>query len=54
VVSTGDTKTEAVQNTAAVAKSDPDAVSVKIHKADGTFQEERTYPRAADPRRSRG
>ncbi|MFJ4454181.1 DUF2188 domain-containing protein [Pseudomonas sp. NPDC089392] len=29
-------------------------VSVKIHKADGTFEEERTYPRSADPRRSKG
>jgi len=28
--------------------------SVKIHKADGTIEEERTYPRAADPRRSKG
>ncbi len=28
--------------------------SVKIHKKDGTLQEERTYPRSADPRRSEG
>ena len=28
--------------------------SVKIHKADGTLEEERTYPRSADPRRSKG
>ena len=28
--------------------------SVKIHKQDGTIQEERTYPRSADPRRSEG
>jgi hypothetical protein len=28
--------------------------SVKIHKADGTIQEERTYPRSADPSRSKG
>lgn len=28
--------------------------SLKIHKEDGTFQEERTYPRAADPVSSRG
>lgn len=28
--------------------------SVKIHKGDGTVQEERTYPRSADPRRSEG
>lgn len=28
--------------------------SVKIQKKNGRFQEERTYPRAADPRRSIG
>lgn len=26
----------------------------EIHKADGTLEEERTYPRSADPRRSKG
>jgi hypothetical protein len=28
--------------------------SVKIQKRNGRFQEERTYPRSADPRGSRG
>ncbi len=28
--------------------------SVKIHKTDGKIQEERTYLRRADPKRSRG
>ena len=28
--------------------------SVKIRNEDGRFEEERTYPRAADPRRSKG
>lgn len=28
--------------------------SVKIHKADGRIQEERTYPRTKDPKGSRG
>jgi len=28
--------------------------SVRIHKVDGKIQEERTYPRGADPRSSRG
>ncbi len=28
--------------------------SVKIHKKDGTIQEERTYPRSADPLESKG
>jgi hypothetical protein len=29
-------------------------VSLIIHKSDGTFQEERTYPRSSDPRISKG
>ena len=28
--------------------------SLKIHKADGTIEEERTYPRSADPASSPG
>jgi len=28
--------------------------SVKIHRADGSIEEERTYPRDADPRESEG
>lgn len=28
--------------------------SVKIHRADGTIEEERTYPRSADPRQTKG
>jgi hypothetical protein len=28
--------------------------SLKIHKEDGTFQEERTFPRAADPKKTKG
>jgi hypothetical protein len=28
--------------------------SLKIHKPDGTFEEERTYPRSADPQKSPG
>jgi hypothetical protein len=48
------TKAEAIQKTADVARRDPQPVSVRIHKADGKIQEERTYPRSADPRRSKG
>ncbi|MFL5894086.1 MAG: DUF2188 domain-containing protein [Thermoleophilaceae bacterium] len=48
------TKAEAVQKTAQVARRDSEAVTVKIHKATGGIQEERTYPRSADPRRSKG
>lgn len=47
-------KDQAVKNTAKVAKKSPEPVTVKIHKKDGRIQEERTYPRAADPRRSKG
>lgn len=49
-----DTKAEAVKKTAAVARKSTDPVTVKIHKEDGRIQEERTYPRAADPRGSKG
>jgi hypothetical protein len=48
------TKAEAVKKTVGAAKKDPQPVSVRIHKENGTFQEERTYPRSADPRRSKG
>ena len=54
IVSRGRTKVQAVRRTARVAKSRHTAVSVMIHKMNGRFQEERTYPRRADPRRSRG
>jgi hypothetical protein len=48
------TKAEAVKKVAAAAKRDPRPVSVRIHKADGKIQEERTYPRTAYLRRSKG
>jgi hypothetical protein len=48
------TKEAAVKKTAAVAKASPEAVTVKIHKTDGRIQEERTYPRSADPKKSKG
>ncbi len=47
-------KTEIVKKTAEVARADPKPVSVRIHKQDGDFQEERTYPRSGDPRRRKG
>lgn len=28
--------------------------SLKIHRGDGVIQEERTYPRSADPRKTKG
>jgi hypothetical protein len=54
VVAQGKTKDVAVKRTADAARKDPEAVSVKIHKQDGKIQEERTYPRRADPKSSKG
>ena len=48
------TKEAAVKNTAEVAKKAADPVSVKIHKENGRIQEERTYPRKADPPSTKG
>jgi uncharacterized protein DUF2188 len=48
------TKAEAVKKVAAAARKDSQPVSVRIHKTDGKIQEERTYPRSADPRSSKG
>jgi len=47
-------KAEAVRVTAKVAKAALEPVTVKIHKENGRIQEERTYPRSADPRRTKG
>lgn len=33
---------------------DGKTASLKIHKEDGSIQEERTYPRSADPRKTKG
>lgn len=48
----GKTKEEAVRQTARLLNGQ--GCSVRIHKLDGTFEEERTYPRSADPRQSKG
>ena len=48
------TKAEAVKQTIQIAKKAPEPVSVKIHKSNGRIQEERTYPRSADPSKSEG
>lgn len=48
------TKATTIKQTAQVARKDSQPVSVRIHKVNGRIQEERTYPRAADPRRSKG
>ncbi|MCQ4297248.1 DUF2188 domain-containing protein [Pseudomonas stutzeri] len=46
------TKDEMLHVTAAFLEGR--TASVKVHKKDGSIQEERTYPRSADPRRSEG
>jgi hypothetical protein len=53
-VAGGATKVEAVRAAAAKARSSKEPTTVRIHKQDGKLQEERTYPRSADPRRSKG
>jgi hypothetical protein len=54
VVAKASTKEAAIKATAAVAKADSNAVTVKIHNINGKIQEERTCPRSADPTRSKG
>jgi hypothetical protein len=51
---TGNTKAAVVKNAAAKARKSTRPVSLRIHGRDGRIQEERTYPRAADPRSSKG
>jgi hypothetical protein len=46
------TKDEALGDCAAIVRDN--SGSLKIHHADGTIEEERTYPRAADPATSPG
>jgi hypothetical protein len=49
---TAPTKEALLKETAAFLEGK--TASVKIHKTDGTLQEERTYPRSADPSESEG
>jgi hypothetical protein len=53
-VARGTKKTDVVRQTARFARSGHEPVSVRIHGVNGRIQEERTYGRGADPRRSRG
>lgn len=50
---TGIDKQDVINRTIAIAKNHPKC-SVIIHKMDGTIQEERTFPRSADPVYSKG
>lgn len=54
VVKRFDTKDEATKGGALEKVVGPDGGSVKIKKMDNQFQEERTYPGTADPKRSPG
>ncbi len=47
-----ETKAEIIQKARDYMK--PREGSVKIHKEDGSFQEERTYPRSSDPSETPG
>ena len=49
---TGGTKAEIIATASDFL--DGKTASLKIHKEDGTIQEERTYPRSADPAKSKG
>lgn len=49
---TAGTKAEIVRMAAEYL--DGKTASLKIHKEDGTIQEERTYPRSADPSKTKG
>jgi hypothetical protein len=52
VVATGDRNAEVVRATAKLARKQ-DSASLRIQRADGRIQEERTYPRGSDPRGSK-
>jgi len=49
----GSTKKEVVEKTINLAKNQGNT-SVKIHKQNGKFQEERTYPKGTDPHPPKG
>lgn len=54
---TGNTKEEALQKfreQIGLNATLKRPISLRIHKTDGKIQEERTYPRAADPKKSKG
>lgn len=52
-LATGETKKQVVAEMIKIAKHHQPS-SLKIHKSDGSFQEERTYPRTSDPVRYKG
>lgn len=48
-----DTKSDALKNAPNFVR-DHGGGSLKIHKENGRIQEERTYPRSADPKKTKG
>lgn len=54
VVKNFETKADATKAGALKRAVGPEGGSVKIQKENGRFQEERTYPRSKDPRKSKG
>ena len=48
------TKKEAVRRAGKAARTSGEPISLRIHDLDGRLQDERTYPRRADPRSSEG
>jgi len=54
IVKRFDTKEEATERGVLKETVGKGGGSVKIQKENGRFQEERTYPRSADPRSSQG
>lgn len=54
LVKSFDTKAEAVAGGALSRALGKKGGSVKIEKISGGYQEERTFPRGADPRKSKG
>lgn len=54
VVESFERKADATRGGALEKAVGPDGGSVKIQKENGRIQEERTYPRSADPKKSPG
>jgi hypothetical protein len=50
----GSTKDDLVRNVAQAVRQTGTPTSVRIHGMNGRIQEERTYGKGADPRRSKG
>jgi Uncharacterized protein conserved in bacteria (DUF2188) len=53
VIASGDRKPEVVRAAARTARQQ-DSASLRIQRADGRIQEERTYSRSSDPSRTKG